>query len=804
MARDLFAEMYESQYGFPSGTLSALIKQESGGNPAAVSPKGARGLTQVMPATARDPGFGVQPMRDESTLEQLRFGADYLNAMVQRYGSLDKALAAYNAGPGAVDKYGGVPPFKETQGYVSKILGAINPVGTAQARDLYQEMPSVQPVAESPPPAAAPAAKPRDLFAEAGIQTTPKDGPFEWDTRRVPNKAKGAPPLVRADVAAATSRKDKLATLRRYYPDAVPYGDDNFKFTNERGESIVLDEEGLTLGDIGDIAPELFELAGGGLGGAAGMAAGPIGAAVGTGVGAGLGKKAYQISRQLLGEAQETRGLTPQTIDLATTMSLNMVAGEAGRALGGAVGSVAGKVPFKKALFGDTRKLRLDFSAFDLVPLPGTTSGKSTPRILQNALANSPGSASIIQAAYAKNLEGMQNAVKGIAGRYGSTLKTEEAGRRIRAAASQAALNIGDKASQKFEKAYGLIGEKTPVQLSNLQALRQTLTREMAGGETALRGTTGRAVEELDRLLADAKNGTVPVNVLKRFRTDVGEMIQNPVVSGTAGGPNPERKRIYAALTADLEGAARQAGGEAISALESANRYYRAVKYTKGGVKGAVPLLEEIAAKGTDKQVFNQVVNWTETSKKQLIKLTRNMTTEEKGIITGSLLGRLGETPQGWSPTKFLTQWGSMTDDAKNVLFEGSQHQGVRRELDRLVRVAKATVDTNALSNPSGTARIGLMMGVLGAISGTATGLATGSLGAGAVAGALGPVAMNYAGAKLLTSKRFVNWLADLTQHPPSPSGWGSSMSRLVAISSIEPELSEPIGAFIDALETLE
>jgi hypothetical protein len=86
--------------------LPHLIQQESGGNPNAVSPKGAQGLTQVMPATARDPGFGVAPMQGNSPQENVRFGRDYLTAMLKRYpGRPDLALAAYNAGPGVADRF---------------------------------------------------------------------------------------------------------------------------------------------------------------------------------------------------------------------------------------------------------------------------------------------------------------------------------------------------------------------------------------------------------------------------------------------------------------------------------------------------------------------------------------------------------------------------------------------------------------------------------------------------------------------------------------------------------------------------
>lgn len=118
----------------------AVEQQESGGNPFAVSPKGARGPMQIMPATGSSPGFGVQPMANNSPQENVRMGRDYLDAMAKRYGGNQKlALAAYNAGPGAVDaalkKAGGNPDAalqylpRETQNYVPSVLGRMGRSG---------------------------------------------------------------------------------------------------------------------------------------------------------------------------------------------------------------------------------------------------------------------------------------------------------------------------------------------------------------------------------------------------------------------------------------------------------------------------------------------------------------------------------------------------------------------------------------------------------------------------------------------------------------------------------------------------
>lgn len=106
-------------YGVDPELAVRVMRQESGGNPNALSQAGAIGLMQLMPDTAA--GLGVDPRDPE---QNIRGGLEYLRQQKEKFGSWGLALAAYNAGPGAVEKHGGVPPYQETQQYVSKILGS--------------------------------------------------------------------------------------------------------------------------------------------------------------------------------------------------------------------------------------------------------------------------------------------------------------------------------------------------------------------------------------------------------------------------------------------------------------------------------------------------------------------------------------------------------------------------------------------------------------------------------------------------------------------------------------------------------
>ncbi len=116
-----YAGLFEAasqKYGVSASLLAAVARQESGFNPQAISPAGAQGLMQLMPATAD--GLGVKNPYDPA--QAVDGAARLLSGLLDRFGSTELALAAYNAGPGAVLRYDGIPPYPETTNYVRSIM----------------------------------------------------------------------------------------------------------------------------------------------------------------------------------------------------------------------------------------------------------------------------------------------------------------------------------------------------------------------------------------------------------------------------------------------------------------------------------------------------------------------------------------------------------------------------------------------------------------------------------------------------------------------------------------------------------
>ena len=164
-------EKASAKYNIPTMLLSSLLKQESGFNPQARSPVGAMGIAQFMPATAKS--FGIDPWDPEQAIEA---AAKYLRTEWDYFGKPELALAAYNAGRGAVKQYGNkIPPYKETQNYIKNIMAMGGEPHASANQPLLQYMNEAKKAASSMNPF-----NPKPVSATGGSAPKSSAGFGDW------------------------------------------------------------------------------------------------------------------------------------------------------------------------------------------------------------------------------------------------------------------------------------------------------------------------------------------------------------------------------------------------------------------------------------------------------------------------------------------------------------------------------------------------------------------------------------------------------------------------------------------------
>lgn len=647
------------------------------------------------------------------------------------------------------------------------------------------------------------------------------------------DQRRGAPAAVRGAVGAAQTPRDRLATLRQFFPDAQPYLGDNFIFTDpETNRPTLYNPPGLDLGDAASILPEAGEAAGGAAGGA--LAAGPaIAAAPGTfgaslaaipagvGLGASAGREAVTLSSSTLGSTIDTRETPQRLLDAAATAAGNAVGQRVGDLIGRGVGSVFGPVLRRPFSSTTTRQLTADFQNAGVRPLAGAVTGNRGTQLVEQALANTPGGASVVQRAATEAVEGLARASDDLAARYArggldDLLSAEGIGEAIQRGAGRASERFTNRQTALYDGVYSQIPGNSPAQLTAIPALRRSLARSLERAPEALRNQLAPALRDLDALFADAAQaGGIPFQALREVRTALGKRIGDPLLVGENSAQRQYLQQVYAALTRDMNSHAAATSPGAIRDL------LRADRYTRRQLTQNIPIINRVLDAGTPEQVFRATFGGP-TSPGQAIQLggsairnmRRNMLPEEWDAVSGSMLRRMGlarpaaqadtaidEAAQVFSPQTFMTRWNQLSPEARLSLFGGTRYGELIPELNSLSRVANALSQSEKLGNPSGTARAFLVGGTLSLVGervisgqpGQAAAVLGGSL-----------VAPNVA-ARLITNRSFVRWLTgtmrDVASGSPTMTG---RIGRLTAIAEANPEIREEIGQYLDALRVAE
>lgn len=638
---------------------------------------------------------------------------------------------------------------------------------------------------------------------------------------QTPDRATGAPANVRAAVGAAQTPADRLATIRRFYPDARPEGSDNFLFNDPRsGRPTLYNPPGLDFGDVASVAPEVGEAVGGMVGGALALPPAVAGAApsgglsalavpAGVGLGAAAGREIATLGANMLGSTVDTRAPQTRVVDAATTAGVNAVAGPlvdaAGRGLRYALG------PVQRVFGGRGGATAQDFAESGVRASAGDITGNPITQNLQAAIAASPtGTGRMARFAEAQT-DDLGRAVGETAEGIAVPTTPGNAGAAVREGAGRAVERFTARQGDLYDQAFALVGENSRMQFPAVLRLREQILADMAQAPASSTARLSPILQRIDRLLSDAgyvpgRRSTVnpegmPFSVMRNERTALGRTIGAPPVSAAAPGPESEQafRRLYAAMSEDMTAHAQAAGGDAARALSVADRYTRLNRTVN------LPTLERIQRQGTDEQVYNLLFPRSGRPDAQTLQRTlRNLQPEERRALAATVLDRMGtpnpgaQAAEDFSASTFLTNWNRLVNNgpaARRALF-GQEDAELGRSLDRLVRVAGAMRDTQRFTNWSNTGRAVAGIGILGAAGSQ---LAEGDAGGFAQVVGLGLVAPAV-GARLLTSPQFVNWLASagptIAERGITP-GVRQSLAR---VGAVNPEIRDAVEAYTAAI----
>lgn len=644
------------------------------------------------------------------------------------------------------------------------------------------------------------------------LQTAIDNGEVDTET--------GAPPAIRALVGGAPNDESRMATLKRFYPDAVrmPGTEDNFIFTDPGSKKLtVYNPKGLDVGDAASLAREATQFAGGAAGAFQGAVsgtavAGPVGAVAGgvagAGLGAAAGEEAFNIAGQQAGMV-DTRGLGRRTADTA------MVAGgeAAGQAAGGVVGKLlrAGAKGIFRGSSPETVKQGVDdFARFGATPTVGQATRTAWLDSLETLTSQFPGGRAVFRRKVQDTMDKAQEFVTRRAEQLtGKRAEPEVAGRTVQEGIGGPG-GFVERFKERAGALYDEIDQFVPQDAPTAVGKTVAATKKLTGVDPRAPATTAilanPTVQKLGLALladADAAGGAIPYGVVKALRSQVGNRLSS--FSLVDDIPRSELKQLYAALSDDMRAAAQAAGPDALKAFTRADGFYKA------GIKRIDDFLERLSSKVEPEKVFRDLETGGREGATKIRAVRKSVTDDEWNVVASTMITRLGRaTPgqqgavgEGFSLETFLTNWNKLADEAKGAFFEGGKLGSLRADMDAIARAAERARETSgAFRNPSGTA--GSLTGqamIFGGLGSSLAALVTGdAVAAGAVAGTVGAAAMgaNF-GARLMTSPRFVNWLADSTKIEPK--GLGAHIGRLGAIAATsDPDEREAIMQYLGVL----
>jgi hypothetical protein len=638
---------------------------------------------------------------------------------------------------------------------------------------------------------------------------------------------------------ATGSRSDaasRLATLRMHYPDATPYGDDNFVFTHpQTGRPTLYNPTGFEGRDVASLGADIMVGIGSGIGATMGtifgvgagapsgpgaVATGISGGVLGAGWGSAFTRGAFDALAEMHGIVVDKRTVTEEL----TGLGLEFAGGAIGQKVGMAIGEAAAGA--KKAIFGGgttlSQRLLQSFKEFGIDPTAGmVTGGKGTVAKVEALSDQAPAGATIFVQNAEKVMAQTVEAVDGMAAKYGDNIFSTKEGigggiiRPASEAAKRDILGSTDPENmvkgyfpQLYDNVFERIGLDNPVSaLKNTESLLMEMSRDVSTTPNlAARSVYKNAITMMEDIIDDVAEGGMNFQGLRTWRTQIGQMLDNASAIGSDTS-EANLKRIYGALSRDMTAAAESISPEGAAALKQADAEYGKWMGTSG------KLLNKIIQTNADEEIYKSVFSSVSDGGTRLRALKNNFTEDEWGSLAGSYLKRMGLANPGgqnaagdaFSPSTFMTVWGKTSKEAKYELFGGS-HNELRQELDRLVGVVESMKNLRGQANTSNSAGAIMMVNAFNALGTIGTLVATGHVLPAITTGAAlvgGTVAAPIGAAKLMTNPGFVKWLAKPMDDEAKGVAVdvGAHIGRLYILGEKNPQLKEAINHYLIAIK---
>ena len=502
----------------------------------------------------------------------------------------------------------------------------------------------------------------------------------------------GADAGVRAQVAAAQSPNDKIATLKKFFPDAIPvevldpksgaarFGRGNFVFTNpETGTLTLFDEDvrlfGMpipTLGDFADAGPEIAETIGGIGGGIAGATAaaaaasptviGTIPAATagfvaGEGLGSAAAREAYIGILDFFGETEDTRTGVERLGDFSTTAAVNAAAGPiVSKIYNGVKFAVGSPIRYAvdsmdAAAKGAMGRMK---SAGMSSPTAGQVSGNPLVNLFEEYLAAAPPSVRIMKENAEKTLIELDEATARMAGKYGGVRTTSEAATQVMGAAQAARVRYDEQVKAMYDEVGELIGDTVR---SDAGATQKFVTKYLSQSKTATGAPDlNPALEQAARPLQDAANGALDYNLLKDFRSSLMATVRKGESQGALSRSEAKVKELIGYVTADLDNLVKTAGNAQMDLMDGAagkkasnailGKYKAANAFVKQNMRkgGDISFVDDVIKRGETEATgaLRYVLSGSKEGGERIEKMRRQFEPDEFNVLSGYMLGKMG------------------------------------------------------------------------------------------------------------------------------------------------------------------